>query len=96
MEKPGKDSGDTFSRIIAEKERRKLKAMNENKETAWFGLKTFGMVGWSVSVPTVVGVFGGIWLDKNYPESFSWTITCLLSGLAIGCLIAWKWVIKDD
>jgi ATP synthase protein I len=91
-----KDDDDYFIRTIAAKEKRKLQANNEKKGGEWLGLGMFGMVGWSVTVPTVVGAFGGIWLDKHYPESFSWTISCLLCGLVIGCLMAWNWVIKED
>jgi ATP synthase protein I len=96
VQKAKTDNEDSFSKIIAEKEKRKLKAMSENKGTTWFGLGMFGMVGWSVSVPTVIGALGGIWLDRKYPQSFSWTITCLLCGLVAGCLMAWNWVKEDE
>lgn len=96
MARSGKDDGDIFHRLISEKEKRKLKALSEKKRAEWFGLGMFGMVGWSVTVPTFLGTIGGIWLDKNYPQSFSWTITGLISGLAAGCFIAWNWVIKQD
>ncbi|EOR96669.1 H(+)-transporting ATP synthase [Arcticibacter svalbardensis MN12-7] len=96
MDKLRKDDADSFKRLISEKENRKLKALAENKRAEWFGLGMFGMIGWSVAVPTFLGTIGGIWLDKNYPQSFSWTLTCLISGLLAGCLIAWNWVIKQD
>lgn len=96
MDKSGKKDGEIFHQLISEKETRKLKALGEKKRAEWFGLGMFGMVGWSVTVPTFLGTIGGIWLDKNYPQSFSWTLTCLVLGLAAGCLIAWNWVIKQD
>ncbi|MEO6151332.1 MAG: AtpZ/AtpI family protein [Mucilaginibacter sp.] len=96
MDKPVKDDGAFFHRITAEKEDRKLRALSEKKRSEWFGLGMFGMVGWSVVVPTFLGTVGGIWLDKNYPQSFSWTLTCLILGLTTGCWIAWNWVIKQD
>ena len=37
----------------------------------------------------------GIWMDKKHPESFSWTLTCLILGLFAGCLIAWHWMTKE-
>jgi ATP synthase protein I len=96
MNKSVKDDDDIFGRIITEKENRKLKALSEKKKAEWFGFGMFGMVGWSVTVPTLLGAIGGIWLDKHYPQSFSWTLTCLISGLIVGCVIAWNWVIKED
>ncbi len=85
-----------FSDQIGEKEKRKLKAMRESSGSVWSGLGMFGMVGWSVVVPTVLGAALGVWLDKTYHESFSWTLTCLLIGLCTGSLIAWYWVSKED
>ncbi|MGA8854283.1 MAG: AtpZ/AtpI family protein [Christiangramia sp.] len=85
-----------FSKKIGEKEKRKLKALHEDKRSVWAGLGTFGMVGWSVAVPTVLGIAAGLWLDENYPQPISWTITLLIVGLFIGCLIAWKWVAREN
>jgi ATP synthase protein I len=81
-----------FSREIGEKEKRKLKALRGNKRSIWAGIGVFGMVGWSVAIPTLLGTALGMWLDKKYPQSFSWTLTFLVTGLLTGCLIAWKWV----
>ncbi len=59
------------------------------------GISTFGMVGWSVAVPTVGGAFLGLWLEQAYPQSFSWTIALILGGVAIGVMIAWVWIDKE-
>jgi ATP synthase protein I len=56
----------------------------------------FGMVGWSVTVPAVAGTLIGVWLDKSHPVAFSWTLSLLIAGLIIGCLIAWYWVRSED
>jgi len=86
----------TFSKEVAKKETRKLNAQQEKKESALMGFGMFGMIGWSVSVPLLLGTALGIWLDKTYPQSFSWTLTCLIGGLAIGCVIAWNWINTED
>jgi ATP synthase protein I len=91
-----KKEDDFFSKQVSEKEKRKLKARHENSGSVWSGLGMFGMVGWSVAVPTLLGTALGIWLDKIYHQSFSWTLTCLISGLFLGCLIAWRWVSGND
>lgn len=85
-----------FSEEIGEKENRKLKALHEKKRSVWAGLGIFGMVGWSIAVPTVLGVALGLWLDKNNSESISWTLTLLVAGLFLGCQMAWQWVAKED
>ncbi len=85
----------SFSRQIEEKEKRKLKAQR-TKNNVWFGLGMMGMVGWSVVVPALLGALTGVWLDKTYPQSFSWTLSLLIAGIITGSVIAWYWVDKED
>lgn len=87
---------DTFSQKVGEKEKRLLKAQRQKNRSAWYGFGMFGMVGWSVAVPALAGAALGIWLDKNYPAGFSWTLTFMFAGLVCGCIIAWYWVLKED
>ncbi len=91
-----KKDNHSLSQEIADKENRKLKAQQENQRSVWFGLGMFGMVGWSVAVPTLLGATLGIKLDKIYPQTFSWTLSLLILGLFIGSVIAWHWVTKED
>ena len=84
-----------FGKEVAKKEKRKLKALKE-KNSVWFGLGMMGMVGWSVAVPALLGAALGIWLDKSYPQTFSWTLTFLMVGITGGIIIAWSWVNKED
>ena len=94
--KPTEKKGtDYFASEVGEKANRKLKALSENKRSVWFGLGMFGIIGWTVAVPTLLGAALGIWLDKKHPESFSWTLTFLILGLFAGCLIAWHWITKE-
>ena len=98
-EKPKAKSaaGETeFSQQVGEKAARKLKAQRHVTQTVWSGLGMMGLVGWSVTVPTLLGAALGIWLDNHHPGSHSWTLALLMAGLAIGCLNAWHWVDKED
>ena len=94
---PKKDMRDpsAFSRAIGSKAARKLRAKRSKARGVWFGLGMMGMVGWTVAVPTLLGAAGGFWLDKHYPQRFSWILTLLITGLFIGCLIAWRWVSRE-
>lgn len=84
-----------FSRQIGEKENRMMKARKDPRKIIWFGFSMFGLIGWSVMVPTVLGTLLGLWIDKHYPDQYSWTLTFLLLGLVIGILNAWYWVEKE-
>jgi len=85
----------SFENVVGDKEERKLQAKRE-KKSVWSGLGLFGMVGWSIVVPTIMGAAVGMWLDKNYKNDFSWTLSLLVAGLMLGCLIAWNWIEKED
>jgi ATP synthase protein I len=85
----------TFSRQVGAQAARKLKAQRRSKMGIWFGLGMSGLIGWSVTVPTLVGAALGIWMDKHYPTTFSWTLMLLLLGLITGCLNAWHWVASE-
>ena len=82
----------SFSRQVGAQAARKLKARREAPKSVWFGLGMSGLVGWSVTIPTLIGAALGIWVDKHYPSPYSWTLMLLFIGLIIGCLNAWHWV----
>ena len=85
-----------FSRAVAAKVARKLRAQRNSTQGVWFGLGMMGLVGWSVAIPALAGTALGIWLDSHHPGNHSWTLTLLIVGLAIGCFNAWRWVDKEN
>jgi ATP synthase protein I len=56
----------------------------------------FGMVGWSVAVPTLLGIALGVWLDRRFDGRISWTLTMLFLGVALGCWTAWYWIERES
>lgn len=89
------NNSSSFSRRVGEHESRKLKARRRAIRSVWLGFGMFGLVGWSVAVPTVIGAVLGHWLDKHHPASHSWTLTLLVAGLSLGCMNAWRWVARE-
>ncbi|TCP38912.1 AtpZ/AtpI family protein [Rhodovulum marinum] len=81
---------------IARKAARKEAAQRGTGRGVWFGFGMFGLVGWAVAVPTLIGVALGAWLDRAVGGEFSWTLALLLGGVALGCVNAWFWVTKES
>lgn len=85
-----------FAARIERKERRRLKARREGERDVTFWLGMFGLVGWSVALPTVLLTALGAWIDSRYPSRYSWTLMLLFVGIVIGCLNAWYWIQKES
>ncbi len=86
------DPPEPLDRTIGRKAEQRVRARREGHHTVWFGVGMFGLVGWAVAVPTLVGVALGRWLDARFADGPSWTIMGLLAGVALGSLNAWWWV----
>ncbi|NCT41279.1 MAG: F0F1 ATP synthase subunit [Alphaproteobacteria bacterium] len=85
---------DEFTDQIKAQTKRKLRAKSRENHI-WSGFGMFGLVGWSVALPAVLGALLGIWIDERYPNSHSWTLVLLIAGLCIGCWNAARWVMKE-
>jgi len=78
-----KPAGDPKSRVpdhrlpeeVGRKAQRKLRARREEERNVWFWLGMFGLVGWSVAIPTLIGIAVGLWIDRRWPGPASWTLT---------------------
>lgn len=84
-----------LGRDIARRAERKRRARGQRDSSVWFGLGMFGVVGWSVALPTLLGVALGLWIDATWPSRYSWTLMLLVPGLAVGCLNAWYWITRE-
>jgi ATP synthase protein I len=86
---------EAFRRNVDAQERRKLKASRTSAHV-WSGLGMFGLIGWSVGAPTLLGALLGMWLERRHPGARSWTLILLVAGLTIGCANAWHWIVKEQ
>jgi ATP synthase protein I len=66
---------------VARRQARKARSRREERPGLARGLGASGMIGWSIAVPTLVGVALGAWLDGRADAGFSWTLTLMAVGL---------------
>jgi ATP synthase protein I len=90
------DTEPAFAHQVGAKAARKLRVQSERRPGVWFGLGMSGLIGWSVTVPTVTGAMLGLWLDRHHPGPHSWTLALLVAGLLLGCANAWHWMVQED
>jgi ATP synthase protein I len=90
------ESETAFVRLVTAKAARKLRVERGERHGVWFGLGMSGLIGWSVTVPTLLGAMLGLWWDRRHPGAHSWTLTLLVFGLVLGCVNAWHWISRED
>jgi ATP synthase protein I len=78
---------------VRTKQERMLRARTE-KDSVVGSIAMLGVVGWSVTIPMLLGVAVGIWIDNRWPGRLSWTLILLLAGLVLGCAVAWMRIRK--
>jgi len=63
---------------------------------AWgIGVVQYGIIGWTVAVPILIGAALGYWIDSTGPGGIYWTILLMLAGLALGVAAAWLWMRRE-
>lgn len=86
------DGGNQLSRIIGAKAKRRLRARSRRNTSVWLALGMYGVVGWSIVLPILIGIAVGLALDAIVPAGFSWALSGLFVGLILGLHSAWQWV----
>ncbi|MGA9011022.1 MAG: AtpZ/AtpI family protein [Acetobacteraceae bacterium] len=87
---PGEDNN--LIESIRLREARRQRAQHEGEPSFGRYLAQVGVLGWTIVVPTLLGVFLGRWVDQRLGTGIFWTGPLLIVGLAIGCWTAWRWM----
>jgi ATP synthase protein I len=96
-DRPDDEGGSPEKRFRDQVDRKVRRRLGRRREhDVWFWLGMFGLVGWSVAIPTLLGIALGVWLDREFPAEHSWTLTFLFIGIVLGCLNAWYWVRQES
>ncbi len=85
-----------MQRLVLRKSLRRRRARLYNQDSIWVWLGTFGLVGWTVMVPTLAGLAFGVFLDDRVDSSLSFAITFLIAGVGVGLSMAWYWVRQES
>ena len=91
-----REHAETLRRVVSAKSERRVRARERPKESIWAFMSTFGLVGWTVAVPTLAGLALGVFLDGRTESERSYTITFLVLGIAGGCATAWYWIRRES
>ena len=96
MNADNKNKKEELEETVRIKSERKIRFRNNDRKGLLYGLGMFGLVGWSVAIPTLILLALGIWVDRTYQSQYSWTLMLLVLGIMIGCMNAWYWVSRES
>lgn len=84
-----------FHRQVEAKKARARRAREEGDRTMKAGWGAFGVVGWSIVVPALIGVVAGMWIDSRIGGGIRYTLSFLTLGIVMGMVNVWNWMNKQ-
>lgn len=73
---------------------RRARAQRESGRSIGQDLALAGVIGWTVVIPALLGVYAGRALDRRFGSGVFWTLGLLVAGIVLGCALAWRKVSK--
>jgi len=75
---------------------RKAHSLERHEERSYvYRAALLTVYGWQMSIPVVIGIALGLFLDKSFPlQHISWTLNLILLGFGIGLYNANAWIKK--
>jgi len=86
----GPANGEPLGKAIRTRQERRARWEREGERSIGENLAMIGALGWTIVTPTLIGVFAGRWLDRQFGSGIFWTLGLLVLGLTVGCVLAWK------
>ena len=88
------DHPERLDQAVKQRRERRAQQQREGEPSVGRNLALIGVLGWTIVTPTVIGVFVGRWLDRQFGSGLFWTLGLLVLGLALGCRLAWKRMVQ--
>ncbi|WP_442755401.1 AtpZ/AtpI family protein [Methylocystis sp. JAN1] len=58
-------------------------------------LGQIGVLGWTIVLPALAGLFAGRWLDRTMHSGVFFSAPLVMAGAALGLWLAWKWMSRQ-
>jgi ATP synthase protein I len=85
-------TADALARAAREAVQLTRRAELEPEPSLGSRLGQIGILGWTIVLPTLLGLAVGHWLDKRFATGVFFSAPLLMVGAAIGLWSAWKWM----
>jgi ATP synthase protein I len=84
------ENHERLSDAVKTRQERRERWQREGERSIGQNLAMIGVLGWTIVLPTLLGLFGGRWLDRQFHMGIFWTLSLLVVGLTAGCMLAWR------
>jgi ATP synthase protein I len=88
--RPQPENHEQLGLAVRRRQARREQWRREGERSLGQNLAMIGALGWTIVVPTLLGIFVGRWLDRTFLSGIFWTLSLLVAGLTVGCTFAWK------
>ena len=84
------ENHERLSDAVKTRQERRERWKREGERSIGQNLAMIGVLGWTIVLPTLLGLFAGRWLDRQFHMGIFWTLSLLVVGLMAGCMLAWR------
>jgi ATP synthase protein I len=84
------ETSDGLDEAVRTRRERRARWEREGERSIGENIAMIGALGWTIVVPTLLGLFAGRWLDRSFASGIFWTLGLLVVGLTLGCWLAWR------
>jgi ATP synthase protein I len=84
------ENHERLSDAVKTRQERRERWQREGERSIGQNLAMIGVLGWTIVLPTLLGLFAGRWLDRQFHMGIFWTLSLLVVGLTAGCMLAWR------
>jgi ATP synthase protein I len=93
MNEPGEThDSERIARAARQAGSREQMARDEPEPSLGSRLGQIGILGWTIVIPTLLGLAIGHWLDRYFGTRVFFSAPLLMVGAALGLWSAWKWM----
>ncbi len=86
---------DRLDNAVRLRKDRRARWDREGERSVGRNLALIGVLGWSIIVPTLLGILAGRAIDRHVGSGVVFTCCFLVAGLALGCAIAWRRITSE-
>jgi ATP synthase protein I len=87
-----RDEPDGLLHTVRRQRQRQQRWLRDGEPSVTRFVGQIGVLGWIIVAPTLIGLFVGRWLDRQFESGVFWSAPLLLIGVVIGCWSAWRWM----